>query len=176
MAVGTQGGIILHASAVVTPVGAALFAGSSGAGKSTIAALLAKCAGWPILADDATRVVFRDGAWGAENGALTEGGRLRAPCEVWLAPVAAWFSIRQAPSVSCAPMAAHHACLCMFQAWLEVGGHSSPYDPVRALRAFSVISAMAAGVPALSLDFTLGIDTVRSITDTVKHKRRRGKP
>ena len=43
--------LVLHASAVATPSGAAAFVGFTGAGKSTLAASLA-AAGFPILADD----------------------------------------------------------------------------------------------------------------------------
>lgn len=50
-----QGAVLLHASAVVLPVGAVLFAGRSGSGKSTTAALLHE-QGYPVLADDLLEV------------------------------------------------------------------------------------------------------------------------
>ena len=43
--------LVVHASAVATPVGAAAFVGCTGAGKSTLAAALA-AVGFPILTDD----------------------------------------------------------------------------------------------------------------------------
>jgi hypothetical protein len=43
--------LVLHASAVATPSGAAAFVGFTGSGKSTLAAALAGC-GFPLLADD----------------------------------------------------------------------------------------------------------------------------
>ena len=43
--------LVLHASAVATPSGAAAFVGFTGSGKSTLAASLAVC-GFPILTDD----------------------------------------------------------------------------------------------------------------------------
>jgi hypothetical protein len=43
--------LVLHASAVATPSGAAAFVGFTGSGKSTLAASLSAC-GFPILADD----------------------------------------------------------------------------------------------------------------------------
>ena len=43
--------LVLHASAVATPSGAAAFVGFTGSGKSTIAASLAAC-GFPLLTDD----------------------------------------------------------------------------------------------------------------------------
>ena len=43
--------LVLHASAVATPSGAAAFVGFTGSGKSTIAAALSTC-GFPILTDD----------------------------------------------------------------------------------------------------------------------------
>jgi hypothetical protein len=47
-----RGGLVFHASAVRTRQGAALFAGKSGAGKSTIASLLAGVSGFERLADE----------------------------------------------------------------------------------------------------------------------------
>lgn len=44
--------IPLHVSAVVTPKGIVAFTGDSGAGKSTIAALLHKQTNWPMISDD----------------------------------------------------------------------------------------------------------------------------
>lgn len=44
--------IPLHFSAVYSPAGAIVFAGHSGAGKSTTAAMVSRIAGWPILGDD----------------------------------------------------------------------------------------------------------------------------
>jgi hypothetical protein len=43
--------LVLHASAVATPSGAAAFVGFTGSGKSTLAAALSAC-GFPILTDD----------------------------------------------------------------------------------------------------------------------------
>ena len=51
--------LVLHASAVATPAGAAAFIGFTGAGKSTLAASLS-AAGFPILSDDCL-VIERDG-------------------------------------------------------------------------------------------------------------------
>jgi hypothetical protein len=60
-----RGRYILHAAAVQTDSGACVFAGHSGAGKSTIAALLAK-SGCGFITDDCLRIEDRDGvieAW-----------------------------------------------------------------------------------------------------------------
>jgi hypothetical protein len=46
-----SGGLVAHASAVATPLGAIAFAGSSGRGKSTLAASLA-LQGFPLMTDD----------------------------------------------------------------------------------------------------------------------------
>ena len=51
LVVSNQGRIILHASAVSTPVGGVAFLAAAGTGKSTLAASLCQ-AGWPLVADD----------------------------------------------------------------------------------------------------------------------------
>ena len=57
-----QRGILpLHASAIVTKNGIAAFAGHSGAGKSTIAALMGSL-GYALVADDIVPVSFREGS------------------------------------------------------------------------------------------------------------------
>jgi hypothetical protein len=52
-----RGCLTLHASTIVTDKGAVLFAGKSGAGKSTIAAAMEQ-RGYPLLSDDKTAIVF----------------------------------------------------------------------------------------------------------------------
>jgi hypothetical protein len=63
----------LHMSAVATPMGVVGFAGPSGGGKSTIAAMLHLREGWPILTDDLALVEFE----GEVPGVLTGVRRLR---------------------------------------------------------------------------------------------------
>jgi hypothetical protein len=58
--------LILHASAAIAHEHALVFAGVSGAGKSTIATLLSSQPGWARLADDLVIVARRDGEWSAE--------------------------------------------------------------------------------------------------------------
>jgi len=53
---------LLHSSAVVTPEGALVFVGHSGAGKST-SALMFQEAGHPVLSDDLNILCRRDGRW-----------------------------------------------------------------------------------------------------------------
>lgn len=53
---------LLHSSAVVTPEGALVFVGHSGAGKST-SALMFQEAGHPVLSDDLNILCRRNGRW-----------------------------------------------------------------------------------------------------------------
>jgi hypothetical protein len=53
---------LLHSSAVVTPEGAMVFVGHSGAGKST-SALMFQEAGYPVLSDDLNILCRRSGRW-----------------------------------------------------------------------------------------------------------------
>jgi hypothetical protein len=50
----------LHISAVETPSGIVAFTGHSGAGKSTIAALLHRKTGWPLISDDLAVLDLKD--------------------------------------------------------------------------------------------------------------------
>jgi hypothetical protein len=54
------GKLVLHASAVASPVGAVAFAGETGQGKSTLAATFGK-GGLPLLTDDCLMVEAREG-------------------------------------------------------------------------------------------------------------------
>lgn len=47
-----RGALPMHVSALKTPIGIVAFTGHSGAGKSTIAGLLNRKTGWPIISDD----------------------------------------------------------------------------------------------------------------------------
>jgi hypothetical protein len=60
LALASDGALVLHASAVLIDGRAVLFAGRAGAGKSTMAALLAKD-GAPVLADDGVLLEERHG-------------------------------------------------------------------------------------------------------------------
>lgn len=63
-----HGVLLFHASAAVDPAGRAwLFAGESGAGKSTIGRLLDRCDGWSRLADELVAVSLRDQSFRAHT-------------------------------------------------------------------------------------------------------------
>ncbi len=82
-----HGDLVLHAGAVVLPSGrAAAFLGATGQGKSSLVTALAG-AGWPLLGDDACRVVRRDGRWWAVPS--YPGVRLNARSRAALAPAVA---------------------------------------------------------------------------------------
>lgn len=59
LALASTGALVLHASAVLLGSRAVLFVGSAGAGKSTMAAVLAR-SGTPVLADDGVLIRERD--------------------------------------------------------------------------------------------------------------------
>ena len=98
-----RGVVPFHASAIATDAGAVLFAGCSGAGKSSLLAALVE-RGHTMLADDLTGVIRRDGRaialpafpniglWADALDALDwrrrAGERVREPLEKFLAPVA----------------------------------------------------------------------------------------
>lgn len=67
MALPRRGALILHASAIAAGGQALVFAGKSGAGKSTIAAMLA-AAGHPMLSDELLVIAPRDGDGDGDDG------------------------------------------------------------------------------------------------------------
>ncbi|MCB0047275.1 MAG: hypothetical protein KDD92_17755 [Caldilineaceae bacterium] len=71
-----QGYFTLHASAVATPSGAVLFAGSSAVGKSAVAAALAQ-RGYPVLADEVAPLNL------SASGPLTLVASPDAPLLLW---------------------------------------------------------------------------------------------
>lgn len=165
--------LVLHASAVASPYGALLFGGPSGTGKSSIARLLERGAGWPIMADEVTEVWQRGDRWIADDGSpaasmASRQGKLAHPDQRGT-PIRAWFSLRQASSASDLPLSGRETCAAVVQAWLEVAGHSSPYDPVRGLKVFPYLVALARTIPARTLHFTLGDDTVDLVRTLSRH-------
>lgn len=74
-----DGELVLHASAVLFPSGAVVFAGARGAGKSTLAASLATL-GYPLLADDVVCVALSARCAHAHRGALQVRVRPFAAC------------------------------------------------------------------------------------------------
>lgn len=165
-------GLLLHASAVASPRGAILFAGASGAGKSTMAALLHRHTGWPVIADDVTHLRPVGSGWVVEDGchalALHTGKQAWPFSPHRDVPARLWCAIRQAGQSALAPLSPGAACARMLQAWLEVAGHASPYRPAAGWRVFPRIAALARMLPAATLDCTLGVDTVNLICDYIK--------
>ena len=75
------GGALLHAAVAVKDGRGRVFTGRSGAGKSTISALL-RDAGWRILNDDRVVVFRRDGEWRVAGTPWHGSGRFAEAAEV----------------------------------------------------------------------------------------------
>lgn len=80
------GGTLLHAAVAVKDGRGWVFTGRSGAGKSTISALL-RDAGWRILNDDRVIVFRRGGAWRVAGTPWHGSGRFAEAAEVPLAGI-----------------------------------------------------------------------------------------
>lgn len=80
------GGTLLHAAVAVKNGRGWVFTGRSGAGKSTISALL-RAAGWRILNDDRVVVFRRGGAWRVAGTPWHGSGRFAEAAEVPLAGI-----------------------------------------------------------------------------------------
>ncbi len=165
---------MLHASAVITPVGVVLFSGPSRAGKSTMASLVSRHTGWPIMADDTVWVNKCGDVWNCEDAGFTvdrlEHNRCACNESITSAPICIWFSVYKARQPACMPLAPSETCAKLVQAWLEVAGHSSPYDPVCGLRFFQGAAVLAKAIRAMDLYCTLETDTVWLILEIVGKK------
>lgn len=164
----TANDFVLHASAVITPKGVALFSGPSGSGKSTVASLVAQHTGWPVLADDTVHLWKRHDVWVAEDGCkvLSLYREKTLPFSFHNdGVVSVWYSIRQSTIAMCSKLTELEACTFMIQAWLEVAGHSSPYNPINGLRVFPGIVDFARTIQTRKLDCTLQLDTVRIVCE-----------
>lgn len=153
------GGLVFHASAVRARGGAALLAGKSGAGKSTIAALLAGVSGFERLADEL--VIAMPGAdqgWDLHvppflgGVALPHGAR---------APLAELHVLVQAQHHRRTPLSRTEAVRALLP-------HVLVYvaEPETAARALAASAALAAAVPCYRLEFAKdpGVARVLGIT------------
>lgn len=80
------GGALLHAAVAVNDGVGHVFTGRSGAGKSTISALL-RAEGWRVLNDDRVVVFRRGGAWRVAGTPWHGSGRFAEAAEVPLAGI-----------------------------------------------------------------------------------------
>jgi hypothetical protein len=141
-----EGGLLVHACGVVRGRRGLVFTGPSGAGKTTIARLLARHAGARVLSDD--RVVLRPGPAGRfrifgtpwhGDGALSEAGS---------ATLAAVHAIHHAPEVRPEPLAGAAAA-----AALLANAFVPAHDPIGAAAALDLAAALVERTPVLRLGF-----------------------
>jgi hypothetical protein len=157
-----RGGLLLHASAVQARAGAAVFTGKSGAGKSTIAAMLDAVPGMARLADELVIVMPGDGdaapAWRVHVPPFLGGVALPFGAG---APLAGVHVLVQAP---------HHerALLPRTEAVRALLPHVLAYvaEPDTAARALAAAAALTAAVPCYRLEFAKnpGVARVLGIT------------
>jgi hypothetical protein len=153
------GGLVFHASAVRARGGAALFAGKSGAGKSTIAAMLAGVSGFERLADELVIAM----------PAANQGWDLHVP--PFLGGVALPFGTSAPLSeMHVLVQAQHHrrTALSRTEAVRALLPHVLVYvaEPETAAHALAACAALAAAVPCYRLEFAKnpGVAPVLGIT------------
>jgi hypothetical protein len=138
-------GVEIHGCGVVDESGAGwLFAGQSGAGKSTIARLWGQ-AGATVVSDD--RVILRAG----RDGITMHGTPWHGDAE-FAAPLAAPLSrillLRQAPRHAIVPLAAAHAAARLFSCAFPVFHSAEALD-----RTLALLSTIVESVPVEVLEF-----------------------
>lgn len=162
-----RGGLVFHASSVRARLGAALFAGKSGAGKSTIAALLAGVSGFERLADELV-IVMPGASPGANAGAA-------GPWDVHVPPFLGGPGL---PHGARAPLAETHVLvqaghhrrtrLARTEAVRALLPHVLAYvaEPETAALALAAAAALTAAVPCYRLEFAKdpGVAAVLGIT------------
>ncbi|HWN68823.1 MAG TPA: hypothetical protein VNM90_14395 [Haliangium sp.] len=158
-----RGGLVFHASVVRARHGAALFAGKSGAGKSTIAALLAGVSGFERLADEL--IIAMPGEKPGEN----KGWDVHVPPFLGgvdlphgaSAPLAEVHVLVQAPHHRRTPLSRTEAVRALLP-------HALVYvaEPETAAHALAAGAALAAAVPCYRLEFAKdpGVARVLGIT------------
>jgi hypothetical protein len=154
-----RGGLVFHASSVRARLGAALFAGKSGAGKSTIAALLAEVSGFERLADEL--VIAMPGAdqgWDVHVPPFLGGVGLPHGAR---APLAEAHVLVQAPRHRRTPLSRTEAVRALLP-------HVLAYvaEPETAALALAAAAALTAAVPCYRLEFAKdpGVAAVLGIT------------
>ena len=165
-----RGGLLLHASAVQARAGAAVFVGKSGAGKSTIAAMLDSVPGMTRLADELL-IVMPEQAPGATGAAGNAPPAWHVHVPPFLGGVALPFGAH-APlaGVHVLVQAPHHqrAPLPRTEAVRALLPHVLAYvaEPDTAARALAAAAALTALVPCYRLEFAKnpGVARVLAIT------------
>lgn len=160
--------IALHASAVETPTGVLLFMGHAGAGKSTIADLMAPR--FPVLAQDAVFVSRRqDDGWAIAKADATafkqpsilqmEPDRTAAVLdELAWTPLRSVLRIFQAPETRLVPVNSIATCRYLADAAFEVVWQQEEEQRVR--RTFATVAHLARRYSGYELYFTLDVTTV----------------
>lgn len=169
-----RGGLLLHASAVQARADAAVFIGKSGAGKSTIAAMLDRVPGMARLADELV-IVMPDQALTATSDATPMPGATPGAWRVHVPPFLGGVTL---PFGAHAPLAGvhvlvqapHHrrALLPRTEAVRALLPHVLAYvaEPDTAAHALTAAAALTAAVPCYRLEFAKdpGVARVLAIT------------
>ncbi len=148
-------GVEIHGCGVVEQSGVGyLFAGQSGAGKSTIAKLWADT-GATVVSDD--RVILRrDGAGITMHGTPWHGdGEFAEPIA---APLARIFLLRQAPRHATVPLTAASAAALLFSCSFPVF-----HDPDALDRTLALLSSIVQTVPVEALAFAPTRDVIEFV-------------
>lgn len=150
------GAFILHASVAVKDGTGWIFAGRSGAGKSTISGLCHDC-GWRILNDDRVIIYARDGQYRVCGTPWHGSGRFAEADDV---PLGGIFFLAKSTGNRVEPFPSAQARMALLDVaavpWFEDDWSRGALDAV---------DAVAGHVPLHRLHFTRGPEAVRAVED-----------
>ncbi|HOU24244.1 MAG TPA: hypothetical protein PKW05_06420 [Anaerolineae bacterium] len=147
------GPLLLHAAAVVTPAGALLLLGHSGAGKSTVCGLVAERL--PTLADDLVRLTC---AGQAERAWCVSDAKQSLAPSARSVPLVAVLRLYQSEVTALAPATPRETCGYLLDAAFEVDLQRQ-VDSRKKRAWFACLATVARVHPGWRLQFALGPET-----------------
>mgnify|MGYP000092698544 CR=1 FL=1 len=153
-----NGVILLHAAAIETQGGAAIFLGPSGIGKSTLCAHVENYTS--ILADDKIYLIPRNGHWvvaDATTQSFLDPLRSRKVAGLCGLPLCAIFRLYQATVSSIEPLQPQETCRYLTHSFFEIFWHKDWSIEAKAAM-FSALARVALAIPGYRFRTTLSQD------------------
>jgi len=162
-----NGVILLHAAAIETQDGAAIFLGPSGMGKSTLCSYLENYT--TILADDKIYLIPRNGHWvvaDATSERFFDPLRYSRVFGLRGTPLSAILRLHQATRPSIEPLRRQETCCYLTHSFFEIFWHRDWSVETKAAM-FSALARIARVIPGYRLKTTLSPDTFKLLDQVI---------